>query len=137
MYIGTENIQRGETMLTFLTILCVALGVLGYCLFFTRIPFRDCYRNAFLTFLFCAIMSIPIGQYEEFTYTKGEVLETSKYLYVVPCEHCLDGEATEVHITPPYTRLGTMVLCDDLTQIAYCSECYARREALQFYFAKR
>lgn len=124
-------------MTTLLTILGVALVVFVVCVMFTDYNIYECIRSVLIALVVTIIATLPVGEWEEFTYADHKPIESTKCIYVVPCEHCLDGKATEVRVTPIYTWVITSTLCDDLTSVAYCTECHTRKESIKTYLAQR
>lgn len=126
-------------MLSLLMIIVLPIALLLYLVKFTRISYFRCIRASLIMFLVCIVCSLPLGEWETFSVTvdKYNPLETTKYIYVVPCEHFESEESFEAHITPVYTSLGVSAFCEDLTEVAFCPVCHTRKAAIKEYFATR
>ena len=125
-------------MTAILFVLLVPALVFCRYFFMTRRSYFYCVRAALITFGIALICVFPIGKFETRTVpVDKDGIASSKYLYVVPCQHTMHGTVEEVHITPPYTSLGIASLCDDLCAVAYCDECHTRKEAINVYLSKR
>lgn len=123
----------------YLIVLLVPILVLFYYIFATNRSYYYCFRAFFIAVGICAVCFFPIGKMEtrQVKIDKDDYITSSKYLYVVPCQHIEHATADEVHITPTYTSLITASFSDDLKEVAYCDKCHTRKEAIHIYFAKR